>query len=60
MLPLRALPFLTPEDVASEAMERMDTARLGSLAVFSYGELMGFISRDGIAKLAKTRIRNRV
>ncbi|MEE3006235.1 MAG: site-2 protease family protein [Chloroflexota bacterium] len=59
MLPLRSLPCLTPEDTASEAMERMDTARLGSLAAFSYGELVGFISRDGIAKLAKSRIRNR-
>ena len=60
MLPLRSLPFLTPEDTASEAMERMETGRLGSLAVFSYGELVGFVSRDGIVKLAKNRTRNRV
>jgi len=63
MLPLRSLPFLTPEDTASEAMERMErmeTGRLGSLAVFSYGELVGFVSRDSIVKLAKSRMRNRV
>ncbi|MCH2504501.1 MAG: site-2 protease family protein [Dehalococcoidia bacterium] len=60
MLPLRSLPFLTPEDTASEAMDRMETGRLGSLAVYSYGELVGFVSRDGIAKLTKNRIKNRV
>ena len=60
MSPLRSLPFLTPEDTASEAMDRMETGRLGSLAVYSYGELVGFVSRDGIAKLAKSRIKNRV
>ncbi len=60
MLPLRSLPFLTPEDTASEAMDRMETGRLGSLAVYSYGELVGFVSRDGIAKLTKSRIKNRV
>ena len=60
MLPLRSLPILTPGDTALEAMERMEAGRLGSLAVMREGELLGFVSRDGIVRLAKRRIRNRV
>ena len=60
MLPLRSLPILTPADTASEAMDQMETARLSSLAVMRDGELLGFVSRDGIIRLAKRRNKNRV
>lgn len=60
MMPLRSGPFLTPENTASEAMEQMETGRLGSLAVMRDGELVGFVSRDGIVRLARQGIRNRL
>ena len=60
MLPLRSVPVLTLEDTASEAMEQMETGRLGSLAVMRDGELLGFVSREGILGLARRRIRNRI
>ena len=60
MLSLRSLPVLTPADTASEAMDQMETGRLSSLAVMRDGELLGFVSRDGIKMLARRRNRNRV
>jgi Zn-dependent protease len=57
MLPLRSVPVLTPEDTASEAMEQMETGRLGSLAVMRDDELLGFVSREGIARLVRRRKR---
>jgi len=57
MLPLRSVPVLTPEDTASEAMEQMESGRLGSLAVMRDDELLGFVSREGIARLVRRRKR---
>ena len=58
MLPLKSVPVLTPEDTASEAMEQMETSRLSSLAVMRDDALLGFVSREAIARLTKNRMMN--
>lgn len=59
MLPLGSVPWLTPEDNISEAMEQVETGKLDRLAVRRNGELLGFVSREDILHFTRRVLRRK-
>ncbi|MFQ6025883.1 MAG: site-2 protease family protein [Dehalococcoidia bacterium] len=59
MIPLSALPALSPEDAIFDVMERQDNENLDRLVVQVNGAPMGFVTREQIGRFIGNRRRSR-
>ena len=55
MLPLEALPSLSPDDEIFSALERMDSENREWMVVLRNGVLLGFISREAAFRVVRLR-----